>query len=66
MEVSLHSFLTSVLDGEALSLSCSGRFSWGQNPGTHWIGGWVDPRAGLDVSLVPLMVFAPLTDQTIT
>jgi hypothetical protein len=19
-----------------------------KNPGTHWIGGWVDPRAGLD------------------
>jgi hypothetical protein len=20
----------------------------GKIPGTHWIGGWVDPRAGLD------------------
>jgi hypothetical protein len=20
----------------------------GKNPGTHWIGGWVGPRAGLD------------------
>jgi hypothetical protein len=20
----------------------------GKDPGTHWIGGWVDPRAGLD------------------
>jgi hypothetical protein len=21
----------------------------GKSPGTHWIGGWVDPRAGLDM-----------------
>jgi hypothetical protein len=20
----------------------------GKNPGTHWIGGWMDPRAGLE------------------
>jgi hypothetical protein len=20
----------------------------GKSPGTHWIGGWVEPRAGLD------------------
>jgi hypothetical protein len=20
----------------------------GNDPGTHWIGGWVDPKAGLD------------------
>jgi hypothetical protein len=26
-----------------------GRFTLGEKaPGTHWIGGWVDPRAGLD------------------
>jgi hypothetical protein len=25
------------------------RFTPGERtPGTHWIGGWVDPRAGLD------------------
>jgi hypothetical protein len=23
-------------------------FSWGNTPWTHWIGGWVNPRAGLD------------------
>jgi hypothetical protein len=22
---------------------------WERAPGTHWIGGWVGPRAGLDV-----------------
>jgi hypothetical protein len=21
---------------------------WERTPGTHWTGGWVDPRAGLD------------------
>jgi hypothetical protein len=26
-----------------------GRFiPWERAPGTHWIGGWVGPRAGLD------------------
>jgi len=24
--------------------------SRGKDPGIHWIGGWVDPRAGLDVA----------------
>jgi hypothetical protein len=23
-------------------------YPWGKVPGTHWIGGWVGPRAGLD------------------
>jgi hypothetical protein len=31
------------------SVSRPGRFAPGERaPGTHWIGGWVDPRAGLD------------------
>jgi hypothetical protein len=34
---------TSALVG-GWSASLSGRFA----PGTHWTGGWVDPRAGLD------------------
>jgi hypothetical protein len=30
-------------------VSCSGRFTpGGRTPGTHWIGGWLGPRAGLD------------------
>jgi hypothetical protein len=37
-------FLTSALAGGEWSASRSGRFT----PGAHWIGGWVDPRAGLD------------------
>jgi hypothetical protein len=41
-------FLTSALIGE-WSASRPGRFSPGElAPGTHWIRGWVDPRAGLD------------------
>jgi hypothetical protein len=23
-------------------------YLWGKNPRTHWIGGWVGPRVGLD------------------
>jgi hypothetical protein len=37
------------LDGGEWSVSRSGRITHGEKgPGTHWIGGWVDPRAGLD------------------
>jgi hypothetical protein len=35
--------------GDEWSASRPGRFTTGEGtPGTHWIGGWVDPRAGLD------------------
>jgi hypothetical protein len=40
----IHIFLTSVLVGGEWSASRPGRFT----PGTHCIGGLVDPRAGLD------------------
>jgi hypothetical protein len=31
------------------SASCPGRFTHGERAvGTHWIGGWMGPRAGLD------------------
>jgi hypothetical protein len=43
-------FLTSVLDGGELSASCPCCFTPGETAsGTHWIGDWVAPRAGLDV-----------------
>jgi len=49
VEVQLHVFLTSALDGDELSDSSPGRFTFGERtPGTHQIGGWVGPRAGLD------------------
>jgi hypothetical protein len=50
VEVQLHAFLTSALDGAEWSASRPGRFTLRElGPGTHWIGGWVGPRAGLDV-----------------
>jgi hypothetical protein len=43
------SFLTSVLDGGEESASRPCRFTHGEtDPNTLWIGGWVEPRAGLD------------------
>jgi hypothetical protein len=49
VDVWIHVFLTSALGGGELSVSRPGCFTPGEgDPGTHWIGGWVDPRAGLD------------------
>jgi hypothetical protein len=45
VDVQIHASLTSALAGGEWSASRPGRFT----PGTHWIGGWVDPRTGLDV-----------------
>jgi hypothetical protein len=44
VDVQIHIFLTSALAGDEWSASRPGRFT----PGTHWIGGWMDARAGLD------------------
>jgi hypothetical protein len=42
-------FLTSALDGGEWSASRPGHFTLMERaPGTHWIGGWVGPNAGLD------------------
>jgi hypothetical protein len=42
-------FLTSTLAGGEWSGSRPGHFTPDERaPGTHWIGGWVDARAGLD------------------
>jgi len=49
VEVYHHAFLTSSLDGGEWSASRSSRFTPRERaPGTHWIGGWVGYRAGLD------------------
>jgi hypothetical protein len=41
--------LTSALDGDEWSASRPGRFIARESaPGTHWIGGWVGPRAVLE------------------
>jgi hypothetical protein len=42
-------FLTYALLGGEWSASRSCHFTLGERaPGTHWIGGWVGPRAGMD------------------
>jgi hypothetical protein len=49
VDVQIQIFLTSALDEGEWSTSRPGRFTPGERaPGTHWIGGWVDLRAGLD------------------
>jgi hypothetical protein len=49
VEVYLQAFLTSALDGGEWSASPPGHFNPRERaPGTHWIGGWVGPRAVLD------------------
>jgi hypothetical protein len=49
VDVYVHAFLTTSLVGSKWSASRPGRFTPGERtPGSHWIGGWVDPRAGLD------------------
>jgi hypothetical protein len=40
VDVYIHIFLTSPLAGGEWSASRPGRVT----PGTHWIGGWVDPK----------------------
>jgi hypothetical protein len=49
VDVKIHFFFTSALAGGDWSASRPGRFTAGERgPGTHWIGGWMDPRASLD------------------
>jgi hypothetical protein len=49
VDVEAHVVFTSALVGGEWSASRTGRFTPGERaPGTHWIGGWVGPRAGLD------------------
>jgi hypothetical protein len=49
VDVQIHIYMTSVLVGGEWSDSRPGRFTLGETaPGTHCIGGRVDPRAGLD------------------
>jgi hypothetical protein len=49
MDIYTHVFLTSAQVGGEWSASRPSRFTPGiRAPGTHWIGDWVGPRAGLD------------------
>jgi hypothetical protein len=45
----MYIFLTSAQAGGDSSALRNNRFNPGEiAPGTHWIGDWMDPRAGLD------------------
>jgi hypothetical protein len=47
--VFIHIFLTLALAGREWLASRPARFTAGERaPNTHWMGGWVDPRVGLD------------------
>jgi hypothetical protein len=49
VDVQIQIFLTSALVGGEWSASHPSRFTSGESaPGTHWMRGWVDPRAGLE------------------
>jgi hypothetical protein len=49
MDVYIHIFLTSALVGGEWSASRTGLFIPRETTtGNHWIGAWMDPRAGLD------------------
>jgi hypothetical protein len=49
VDVLIHIFLTSTLDGGKWSASSPDCFTPGEKvPITHWIGGWVGPGTGLD------------------
>jgi hypothetical protein len=52
VEVKLHAFLTSALDGDEWSASRLGRFTPRERvPDNHWRWGWVGPRAGLEITV---------------
>jgi hypothetical protein len=49
VDVQIHIFLTSALVGGDCQLHAPASFTPAERAlGTHWIGGWVGPRAGLD------------------
>jgi hypothetical protein len=49
MDVWIHVFLTSALVGGEWSVLCPGCYTPEETaPGTHWIGSWEDPMAGLE------------------
>jgi hypothetical protein len=55
VDVQIHVFLTTALVEDECSASRPGRFtSEKREPGTHWLGGWVGPKAGEVKILLPL------------
>jgi hypothetical protein len=63
MEIKLHTFLISALDGSEWSASRSGRLTTRETaPGTHWIGGCVGYRAVPD-AVVKRKIPSPYRDS---
>jgi hypothetical protein len=46
--VEVHVFLTKAIVESEWLASHRGHLTYGKVPGTHWIGGWVDFKVGLD------------------
>jgi hypothetical protein len=63
----LYSFMTSALDGGGWSTSRPGRLYPWERPGTHFTGGWLGPRVGLDMcgKISPPPGFDPRTFQPV-
>jgi hypothetical protein len=66
VEVQVHTFLTSVLDGGEWSASRPSRFTPRERvPGNHWIGGWLGPRGGLDAMVKKFPIPAGTPDHPV-
>jgi hypothetical protein len=64
VEVQLHA-LTSAVGGDGRLASRPGRFTPGvRTPCTHWIEGWMGPRAGLDAVAKEEPITAPAANLT--
>jgi hypothetical protein len=65
VEVQLHAFLISALDGGEWSVSRLRRFTpTERTPGALWIGVWVGPRASLD-AVVRRKILSPYWDSNL-
>jgi hypothetical protein len=64
VKAELHAFISSALDGGEWSASRPGRFTPREKaPDTHWIGGWVGPRGGLD-AVMKRKILSPCRDSS--
>jgi hypothetical protein len=64
VKVQLH-ILTSAIDGGERLASRTGRFTPRERvPVTHWIGGWVDLRVGLDTAVPKRKILSPTGNRT--
>jgi hypothetical protein len=71
VDVSIHIFFTSALLEVSGQLHARPLYPRGKGPGTHSIGGWVDPRAGQDdmekrkFFTLPGLALGPLSRQPV-